>query len=169
MIFFHSLNLQHTDLESNVNKNQSFGWDNYDLWAPISKRFHLQICVKNGNISRHRLLSPSARAYSFIRKLHFRVDLRVGKYNGINIPSKVCFKSQRWVIRNIKVKSTGTSEVRTFFYRQLHFPSQPESCLAILANGVETKITLPAKTCLIDSSPSEFSFGTKISMRNQVP
>ena len=55
-----------------------------------------------------------------------------------------------------------------FFYRQLNFRSQPGSCLAILENGLETELTLSAKTCLNDSSQSELSFGTKISMRNQI-
>ena len=58
--------------------------------------------------------------------------------------------------------------LHTFFYRQLHFRSQPGSCLAILGNGLKTELTLPAKTCLNDSSQSELSFGTKISMRNQI-
>ena len=42
----------------------------------------------------------------------------------------------------------------TFLYRQLHFQSQPGNCLglAILENGLETELTLPAKTCLNDSS-----------------
>ena len=56
----------------------------------------------------------------------------------------------------------------TFFYRQLHFRSQPGSCLAILANGLETELTLPEKVCLNDFSQSELSFGNKISMRNQI-
>ena len=34
------------------------------------------------------------------------------------------------------------------FYRQLDFRSEPESCLAILENGLETELTLLAKTCL---------------------
>ena len=37
--------------------------------------------------------------------------------------------------------------VHTFFYRQLHFRSQPGSCLAILENGLKTELTLPAKAC----------------------
>ena len=55
-----------------------------------------------------------------------------------------------------------------FLYRQLHFQSQPGSCLAILANGIETRGTLPAKVCLNDFSQSELSFGNKISTRNQI-
>ena len=58
--------------------------------------------------------------------------------------------------------------LHTFFYRQLHFRSQPGSCLAVLANGLETEGTLPAKVCLNDFSQLELSFGNKISMRNQI-
>ena len=58
--------------------------------------------------------------------------------------------------------------ILTLFYRQLHFRSHPGSCLPILANGVETEITLPAKICLNDSSQSELLFGTKTSIRNQL-
>ena len=54
------------------------------------------------------------------------------------------------------------------FYRQLDFRSEPGSCLAIFDNGLETDLTLPAKTCLNDSSWSELSFRTRISMRNQL-
>ena len=53
------------------------------------------------------------------------------------------------------------------FYRQLHFRSQPGSCLAILANGLETEGTLPAKVCLNDFSESELSFENKISKYSQ--
>ena len=58
--------------------------------------------------------------------------------------------------------------IHIFFNRQLDFRSQSGSCLAILENGLETEITLPANTCLNDFSQSELSFGTNISMRNQV-
>ena len=37
-----------------------------------------------------------------------------------------------------------------FFYQQLDFRSEPGSCLAIFVNGLETELTLPAKTCLND-------------------
>ena len=55
-----------------------------------------------------------------------------------------------------------------FFYRQLHFQSQPGSCLAISANGLETEGTPLANICLNDFSQSGLSFGNKISMRNQI-
>ena len=40
----------------------------------------------------------------------------------------------------------------THFYRQLHFRSKPQNCLTNFENGFETKLTLPAKICLNDSS-----------------
>ena len=39
-----------------------------------------------------------------------------------------------------------------FVYRQLDFQSEPGSCLAIFENGLNTELTLPAKTCLNDFS-----------------
>ena len=58
-------------------------------------------------------------------------------------------------------KDTVRNRVHIFFfsYRQLDFRSQPRSCLANLENELETELTLPAKTCLNDSSQSELSFG----------
>ena len=66
-------------------------------------------------------------------------------------------------------KDTVRNRVHIFFsYRQLDFRSQPRSCLANLENELETELTLPAKTCLNDSSWSEVSFGTKRSLRKQL-
>ena len=71
-------------------------------------------------------------------------------------------------LKNRHYSFASTQSKYTFFCRQLHFRSQPGSCLAILANGLETEDTLPAKVCLNDFSQSELSFGNKISMRNQI-
>ena len=59
-------------------------------------------------------------------------------------------------------------DIHIFFYRQLQFRSQPGSCLALLANGLETEGTLSVKVCLKDFSQSELSFVNKILMRNQI-
>ena len=70
--------------------------------------------------------------------------------------------------RRNEYRHCKTSWYTHFFYRQLDFQSEPGSCLAICENGLETEPTLPAKTCLNDSSWSEHSFPTKISKRNQL-
>ena len=55
-----------------------------------------------------------------------------------------------------------------FFIGNSIFDLSLGSCLAIFENGLETEPSLLAKTCLNDSSWSELSFRTKISMRNQL-
>ena len=52
----------------------------------------------------------------------------------------------------VGVLKEAFSSYNTFFYRQLHFRSQPGSCLAIVENGLKTELTLPTKVCLNDFS-----------------
>ena len=99
-----------------------------------------------------------------------KLNLMTQRRNGVR-RRKICDKLHLFFVHGniLQTKFRTHSFTYTFFfYRQLHFRSQPESCLAILENGLETELTLPAKTCLNDSSQSELSFGTKISMRNQI-
>ena len=55
-------------------------------------------------------------------------------------------------LKTFRVDNSDLSLLHIFFYRQLDFQSEPGSCLAIFENGLETEPTLPAKTCLNDSS-----------------
>ena len=90
------------------------------------------------------------------------------RYSGSYQPKSIKIDLNLWMIQCSHIQISGVHISSCLFYRQLHFRSQPGSCLAILENGLKTELTLPAKTCLNDSSKSELSFGTKISMRNQL-
>ena len=52
----------------------------------------------------------------------------------------------------VGIRNGGFTVLHIFFYRQLDFQFEPGSCLAIFENGLKTELTLPAKTCLNDSS-----------------
>ena len=75
---------------------------------------------------------------------------------------EVVFYETRFLRRKI-FKNPERSKDRN----KLFFRSEPGSCLVILENGLETDLTLLAKTLFNDSFGSELSFRTKISMRNQ--
>ena len=51
------------------------------------------------------------------------------------------------------------------FYRQLHFRSEPRSCLLIFENVLETELTLTSQKRFNVSSWPELSFGTPKDLR----